>query len=52
MDGSSLPVDSQHKLFGLVWGLAAIWCQVYIHKVIKSEAGKLSQWLWAMLTAP
>ena len=28
MDGSSLPVDSQPKVFGLVWGLAAIWRSV------------------------
>jgi len=30
---NSLLVDSQPKLIGLVWGLAATWCSVYIHQM-------------------
>jgi len=33
VDGSSLPADSQSKLFGLVWGLATIWRWVCIHQL-------------------
>jgi len=33
VDGSSLLADSQPKLVGLVWGLAAIWCSVCIHQI-------------------
>jgi len=30
---SSLQADSQPKSVGVVWGLAAAWCSVYIHRM-------------------
>jgi len=47
--GSSLPADSEPKLFGLVWRLAAIMA-LSLHS--SSERGELSQWLSAVMTAP
>jgi len=32
-DGRSLLADSQAKLVGLVWGLAATWRSVCIHQM-------------------
>jgi len=36
-----IQADSQPKLVGLVWGLAAAWCLVCIHW---NELSELSQW--------
>jgi len=33
VDGGSLQVDSQTKSVGLVWGLAAAWRSVCIHRM-------------------
>jgi len=33
VDGSSLQADSQPKSVGLVWGLAAAWQLVCIHRM-------------------
>jgi len=33
VNSSNLPVDSQAKLVGWVWGLAATWCLVCIHQM-------------------
>ena len=49
-DGSSVPVDSQPKLTGLVWGSAAIWRWVCIHQVNWVNARNGSE-LWRQ-TAP
>jgi len=48
VDGSCLSVDSQSKLVGLVWGLAATLA-LSLHS--SNEPGELSQW-FAMMTAP
>jgi len=41
VDGSSLPADSQPKLFGLVWGFVATWRSVCIHQtnLVNSRTG-------------
>ena len=46
VDGSA---DLHIKLIGLVWVLEATW-QLILHS--NDELGKLSQWHYAMITAP
>jgi len=55
VDGSSqFSADSQPKLIGLVWGLAATQRSVCIHQIIiisrmpmSNELDELSQWFWS-----
>jgi len=55
VNGSSqFSADSQPKLIGLVWGLAATQRSVCIHHIIiisrmpmSNELGELSQWFWS-----
>jgi len=42
-DSSHLSADSQRKLIGLVWGLAATWCSVCIHQMNWVNL----QWSWS-----
>jgi len=42
VDGNSLPMDSQAKSVGLVWGLAVMW-RLSLHS--SYELGELSQCL-------
>jgi len=47
VDGSSLPVDSQPKLIGLVWELASTWHRVCSHQMnsMNSRSGFLQNCL-------